>query len=116
MQVHVADSIRMCLYRFSGTAVGAFIGIVAILLFPENRPTTLLAATLTVMSTIGSGALPRLDELSHARYQAENRLLELHEGGATRRFHLQKLVQFFAFYHGAHSMGKAILRYGRQLG
>jgi uncharacterized membrane protein YgaE (UPF0421/DUF939 family) len=296
MQVHVADSIRMCLYRFSGTAVGAFIGIVAIVLFPENRPMTLLAlflsvgfcaymtrysekyrmaaitvcivvmasigeesrlvfgmlrvveigvgvlcafvisivlwpmragdalrtrlrerfnayaeayktlmdaflslqleidpqlvhrldrdiredralylkivrherwvynenvdllgrkmgtleacstclqtmlhalnsvdgkgyeiimekelrelvaATLTVMSTIGSGGLPRLDELSHALDQAETRLLELREGGATRRFHLQKLVQFFAFYHGAHSMGKAILRYGRQLG
>jgi uncharacterized membrane protein YccC len=296
MQVHVADSIRMCLYRFSGTAVGAFIGIVAIVLFPENRPMTLLAlflsvgfcaymtrysekyrmaaitvcivvmasigeesrlvfgmlrvveigvgvaaaflvsitlwpvragntlrtrlrerfkeaahayrtlmeaflslqteldpgfvdrlqkevredrelygkmarherwvyredvgflerkvglletmsarlqtmlhalnsvdgkgyeiimekelrelvaATLTVMSTIGSGGLPRLDELSHALDQAETRLLELREGGATRRFHLQKLIQFFAFYHGAHSMGKAILRYGRQLG
>jgi uncharacterized membrane protein YgaE (UPF0421/DUF939 family) len=82
----------------------------------EKELRELVAATLTVMSTIGSGGLPRLDELSHALDQAETRLLELREGGATRRFHLQKLVQFFAFYHGAHSMGKAILRYGRQLG
>jgi uncharacterized membrane protein YgaE (UPF0421/DUF939 family) len=81
----------------------------------EQELRELVAATLSTMSTIGSGDVPNLDDLSHALDQAEARLLELREGGATRRFHLQKLVQFFAFYHGAQSMGKAILRYGRQL-
>ncbi len=36
MQMHVADSIRMSFYRFSGTAIGAFIGIVAILIFRHS--------------------------------------------------------------------------------
>ncbi|WP_462326125.1 FUSC family protein [Desulfoplanes sp.] len=82
----------------------------------EQELRELVSATLTTMSTIGAGEIPRIDELSQALRRAEGRLLELREGGATRRFHLQKLVQFFAFYHGAHSMGKLILRYGRQLG
>lgn len=48
MQVSVADSIRMCWYRFSGTAVGAAIAAVAILAFPANRPMTILALFLSV--------------------------------------------------------------------
>ncbi len=36
MQVNVADSINMCLYRFTGTALGAAIGITALLLFPQT--------------------------------------------------------------------------------
>jgi len=36
MQVYVADSIRMCFYRFTGTAIGALLGIGAILIFPDN--------------------------------------------------------------------------------
>lgn len=44
MQINVADSIRMCWYRFSGTALGAVIGIVTILLFPGDP----------VMTTIGT--------------------------------------------------------------
>ncbi len=48
MQVNVTDSIRMCLYRFSGTAVGAFIGIAAIVIFPENRVMTMLALFCSV--------------------------------------------------------------------
>ncbi len=47
MQMHVADSIRMSFYRFSGTAIGAFIGIVAILIFPPTQPYTALAVFLT---------------------------------------------------------------------
>lgn len=42
MQVHVADSIDMCLYRFTGTAIGAGIGIMAILTFPPTPLYTLL--------------------------------------------------------------------------
>jgi len=34
MQMHVADSIRMSLYRFTGTAIGACIGIAMIFIFP----------------------------------------------------------------------------------
>ena len=36
MQMHVADSIRMALYRFTGTAIGATLGIAMILLFPPS--------------------------------------------------------------------------------
>lgn len=42
MQMHVADSIRMCLYRFSGTAIGAVVGILMILVFPPTPLYTLL--------------------------------------------------------------------------
>lgn len=42
MQVQVADSIRMSLYRFTGTALGAVIGMVMILLLPSGPAFTLL--------------------------------------------------------------------------
>ncbi|QGY40408.1 FUSC family protein [Pseudodesulfovibrio cashew] len=42
MQMHVADSIRMCLYRFSGTAIGAVMGIAMILIFPPTHWFTVL--------------------------------------------------------------------------
>lgn len=42
MQMHVADSIHMCLYRFTGTAIGAVIGIVTILIFPATHLYTLM--------------------------------------------------------------------------
>jgi len=42
MQMHVADSIRMSLYRFTGTAIGAAIGIAMILVFPPTPMFTLL--------------------------------------------------------------------------
>ncbi|WP_419784941.1 FUSC family protein [Pseudodesulfovibrio sp.] len=48
MQMSVADSIRMCWYRFSGTAVGAVIAAIAILVFPDNQPMTLLAQFLSI--------------------------------------------------------------------
>ena len=34
MQVYVADSLEMCLYRLSGTVIGAILGVVVILIFP----------------------------------------------------------------------------------
>lgn len=37
MQVYVADSVKMCLYRFFGTAIGAVIGIAAIWAFPPGE-------------------------------------------------------------------------------
>ena len=48
MQVYVADSVQMCLYRFSGTAVGALIGMAAISVFPATQAMTVLALFLSV--------------------------------------------------------------------
>ena len=42
MQVHVADSIRMSVYRFTGTALGAAMGIVMILVLPPDPAYTLV--------------------------------------------------------------------------
>ena len=36
MQISVADSLQMCWYRFSGTAVGAVIGMTVMLIFPDT--------------------------------------------------------------------------------
>ena len=36
MQIFVADSVEMCLYRFSGTAIGAFIGVLVLLVIPKS--------------------------------------------------------------------------------
>lgn len=35
MQVYVADSIEMCLYRFSGTIIGALLGVLVLLITPR---------------------------------------------------------------------------------
>jgi len=72
-------------------------------------------ATVTVegMRDIAFGRTPPADLLEKALDESETRLHELRKDGSTRRFHLQKLVQFFAFYHSAHSMGRDILLYGR---
>lgn len=48
MQLSVADSLQMCWYRLSGTAVGAVIGMAAILAFPETRVWTAIALFLAV--------------------------------------------------------------------
>lgn len=36
MQMNVADAIEMCLYRFIGTVMGAVMGVIAIMLFPDT--------------------------------------------------------------------------------
>jgi len=48
MQVYVADSIRMCLYRLSGTIIGALMGIGALLYFPDTPLGRLFAVLLPV--------------------------------------------------------------------
>lgn len=80
-----------------------------ILMAPELR--SLAAATVECMKRIASGGVPDRARLSEALLRAENRLQELRNDGATKRFFLQKLVQFFAFYHSAQSMGKDVLLY-----
>ncbi|GAB6113414.1 FUSC family protein [Desulfomicrobium salsuginis] len=82
-----------------------------ILMAPELRQLSTVA--VNGMRAIASGSVPDQAHLSHALDNAETRLLELRNEGATKRFHLQKLVQFFAFYHGAQSMGHDILLYCR---
>jgi len=37
MQVYVADSVEMCLYRFSGTIIGALLGVLVILVIPKTH-------------------------------------------------------------------------------
>jgi uncharacterized membrane protein YgaE (UPF0421/DUF939 family) len=37
MQVYVADSVEMCLYRLSGTAAGALLGVLVILVIPKTE-------------------------------------------------------------------------------
>ncbi len=36
MQVYVADSVEMCLYRFSGTVIGASLGVLVIIVLPKT--------------------------------------------------------------------------------
>lgn len=48
MQVYVADSIRMCLYRLSGTIIGALMGIGSLLYFPDTMAGRLFAVLLPV--------------------------------------------------------------------
>ncbi len=48
MQINVADSIRLCTYRLTGTALGAVIGIAAILAFPETQAFTIIGLFLSV--------------------------------------------------------------------
>jgi uncharacterized membrane protein YccC len=69
-------------------------------------------ATVDGMRAIASGGAPDQAAISLALENAEMRLRKLRDEGATKRFHLQKLVQFFAFYHSAHSMGRDILLHG----
>ncbi|MDY0227323.1 MAG: FUSC family protein [Desulfomicrobium apsheronum] len=73
----------------------------------------LAAVTVESMRGIASGRTPSTDLLAKALNESETRLHELRKDGATRRFHLQKLLQFFAFYHSAQSMGRDILLYGQ---
>lgn len=73
----------------------------------------LASVTVEGMRDIVSGRTPSTDLLTKALDASEAKLHELRKGGATRRFHLQKLVQFFAFYHSAQSMGRDILLYAR---
>ncbi len=48
MQVYVADSIRMCIYRLSGTIIGALMGIGSLLYFPDTMLGRLFAVLLPV--------------------------------------------------------------------
>jgi len=48
MQVYVADSVEMCFYRFSGTIIGAALGVVVLLVIPKTAFFTGVALFVTV--------------------------------------------------------------------
>lgn len=48
MQVYVADSVEMCLYRFSGTMIGALLGVLVILVLPKTPLFIGIALFLTI--------------------------------------------------------------------
>jgi uncharacterized membrane protein YgaE (UPF0421/DUF939 family) len=48
MQVYVADSVEMCLYRFSGTIIGAMLGVLVILFIPKTPIPVGIALFVTI--------------------------------------------------------------------
>ena len=48
MQVYVADSVEMCLYRFSGTMIGAMLGVLALLVIPQTPFFIAIALFVTI--------------------------------------------------------------------
>lgn len=80
-----------------------------ILMEPELRALT--DATTEIMREAARGGLPHAARLAEALEACQDKLNELRDEGATKRFYLQKLTQFFAFYHGAYFMAHDMLRY-----
>ena len=77
----------------------------------ESEMRELSEASAEIMRRIGAGRVPDGARLEAALDASEARLTKLREDGLTRRFYLQKLLQFFAFYHGAQFMGQDLWRY-----
>ncbi|BBO66652.1 FUSC family protein [Desulfosarcina alkanivorans] len=48
MQVYVADSVEMCLYRFTGTLIGAMLGVLVILVIPKTPVFVGIALFVTI--------------------------------------------------------------------
>ena len=82
-------------------------------IFMENELRELVSSTVDTMRGIASGSGLHGDRLEHALKGAENRLWGLRKDGAIRRFDLQKMIQFFAFFHSAQAMGRDIRTYGQ---
>lgn len=80
----------------------------------KGELTELAKVTSKAMKAIGSKKIPDEKSLQNALETAQKRLKTLRDEGVTRRFYLQKLIQFFAFYHSAESICKDILRYTRE--
>lgn len=77
----------------------------------EKELRTLATVTMEAMHTVGCGQCPDAAQLTATLQQTEKVLKKLRNDGVTRRFDLQKLIQFFAFYHGIVSMAKEMLHY-----
>ncbi|WP_432737511.1 FUSC family protein [Maridesulfovibrio sp. FT414] len=80
----------------------------------KNELSELASTTSKAMRAIGAKRIPDEKKLQNALTKAQNRLEELRNEGVTKRFYLQKLIQFFAFYHSAEFICKDILRYTRE--
>ena len=72
---------------------------------------TLATITMEAMLAVGRGECPDAPQLQVTIKQTEKVLKKLRKEGVTRRFYLQKLIQFFTFYHGVHSMAQEMLAY-----
>ncbi|WP_320005773.1 FUSC family protein [Maridesulfovibrio sp.] len=80
----------------------------------EKELRQLANVTAQAMRDIGSKRIPDEKSLHEALIASQTRLEELRNEGATRRFYLQKIIQFFAFYHGAQFICEDLLRYTRE--
>ncbi|WP_320170565.1 FUSC family protein [Maridesulfovibrio sp.] len=80
----------------------------------KDELTALAKASSKAMRAIGSKRIPDENSLQLALDRAQKRLEKLRNEGVTKRFYLQKLVQFFAFYHSAEFICKELLRYTRE--
>ncbi len=80
----------------------------------ENELRNLATVTAKAMRAIGSKKIPNEASLHDALVASQKRLEELRNEGATRRFYLQKIIQFFAFYHSAQFICEDLLRYTRE--
>lgn len=60
----------------------------------------------------GDGTTP--PDLREAVAKAEERLAGLRAEGATRRFHLSKLMQFYAFYHALRQLAEDMAKLQEQ--
>ncbi|MFW5499374.1 MULTISPECIES: FUSC family protein [unclassified Maridesulfovibrio] len=80
----------------------------------ENELRQLAQATSKAMRAIGSKKIPNEQSLHDALVASQKRLEDLRNEGATRRFYLQKMIQFFAFYHSAQFICEDLLRYTRE--
>lgn len=81
----------------------------------EDELHMLADVTVDCMRSIATGNPVSTRLLTETLASAEDRLHTLRRDGATRRFYLQKLIQFFAFYHSAQAMGRDIVLYSVQL-
>ncbi|MFV0420877.1 FUSC family protein [Oleidesulfovibrio sp.] len=75
----------------------------------------LAEATKDGLQAIGQGRKPSISHLESSLAVCENRLSTLRDEGATKRFYLQKLLQFFAFYHSLQFMAHDLLHYAKQM-
>ncbi len=80
----------------------------------QQELSVLAKTTSKAMRDIGSKKIPNEKNLQTALETAQIRLKNLRDEGVTKRFYLQKLIQFFAFYHSAEFICKDLLRYARE--
>ena len=58
MQIYVAESVEMCLYRLSGTTIGAILSVLVLFDIPQNSIFIEVALFMTI-GICSLGSLPR---------------------------------------------------------